>query len=95
MRVAAELSAVMATQTALDAGASQDEIHEIGVETRSRPRFRTVLTRRVRYWTDGAVIGSKTFLREVEARIRDASKPPKRFDASDDGLIFSYRQLRS
>ena len=95
MRVAAELSAVMATQAALESGASQEEIHEAGVEARSRPRFRTVLTRRVRYWTDGAVIGSKTFLREVEAKIRDASRPPKRFDASADGLIFSYRQLRS
>ena len=64
---------VMATQAALESGAPQGEIHEVGVEASSLPRFRTVLTRRVRYWTDGAVIGSKTFLREVEAKIRDAS----------------------
>ena len=71
-----KLSAVMATQAALEAGASQDEIHEIAVETRSRPRFSTVLTRRVRYWTDGAVIGSKTFLREG-AMLKSETRPDR------------------
>ena len=67
---------------------------EADVRARAAPHFRSTLLRRVRYWVDGSVIGSKTFLREMEARLRDPGKPPKRFDRSDMDSIFSYRQLR-
>ena len=94
-QVVAEMNAAMAMQAAAEAGASQDEIQETGIEARACPRFKTTLLRRVRYWTDGTVIGSKTFLREVEAIIRQRASASKRFDRSDNTSIFSYRQLRT
>ncbi len=93
-RVALEFGASMARQAAAESGADAEEIHAAGKQALLRPRFRTTLLRRVRYWTDGTVIGSKTFLREVEARFRDPARPLKRFDQSDMPALFSYRQLR-
>ena len=93
-KVVAEFGSSMARQAVGEAGASQEEVYAVGEEARRTPRFRTTITRRVRYWTDGVVIGSKTFLLEVEARFRGGDRPPKRFDRSGLDSIFSYRQLR-
>ena len=93
-QVAAEFGSSMASQVAAEAGAPPEEIHAAGENARKRPRFRTMLMRRTRYWVDGAVIGSKIFLREVESRIRGSGRHIKRFESSDSPLIYSYRQLR-
>jgi|APSaa5957512622_1039677.scaffolds.fasta_scaffold44353_2 hypothetical protein len=66
----------------------------------TRDRFTVTVRRRVRYWTDGAVIGSELFVREVAATLTDAKRalrkrlakgtPPS---SADTPRLFACRRL--
>jgi hypothetical protein len=59
-----------------------------------KPRFVLTVTRRVRHWSDGAIIGSKLFVCNMTAEFYDDERAErKRFDESAAGLV-SFRQLR-
>jgi len=63
--------------------------------------FSTVATRRVRYWTDGLVIGSRLFVTEIMTAARGAGHMAKRrcavaLEESRAGLrLVFYRRLRA
>jgi hypothetical protein len=59
-----------------------------------RPAFGLTVRRRVRHWSDGAIIGSKLFVKTLTAEFYGAARAErKRFDESGSGLV-SFRQLR-
>jgi hypothetical protein len=62
---ARELRKEFARVQAGEAGATTAEIEQAVAAAAPEPPALTVITRRVRYWTDGLAIGSKRFLRET------------------------------
>jgi hypothetical protein len=62
---ARELRKEFARVQAGEAGGSTAEIEQAVAAAAPEPPALTVITRRVRYWTDGLAIGSKRFLRET------------------------------
>ena len=83
---------------ASETGASSDQVDEAQRQAARSPAFLLCLDRRVRYWTDGLIIGGKIFVREMASRrwaaerverhrLQPASGP------AADGL-YAYRRLR-
>jgi len=67
-RMIAELAANMARIAAGERGEDAETIFaEEEAARNTRDRFTVTARRRVRYWTDGAVIGSEIFVREIAA----------------------------
>ena len=100
-RVVAELAANMARIAAGERGEDSETISaEEEAARNTRDRFTVTVRRRVRYWTDGAVIGSEVFVREVAATLTDAKRafgkrlakgtPPH---SGDTPPLFAYRRL--
>jgi len=84
--------------TASEAGSSAEQIDAAIHEAAGNPPFVLRLDRRVRYWSDGLIIGGKTFVREIAGRLWDAERvhchrlqPARGLGA--DGL-YAYRRLR-
>jgi len=100
-RVIAELAANMARIAAGERGEAAETISAEQEAARStRDRFTVTARRRVRYWTDGAVIGSEIFVREIAATLTDAKRAlSKRLargtlaDSPDIPPLFAYRRL--
>ena len=98
-RVTAELAANLARIAAGERGEDSETIFaEEEAARTSRDRFTVTARRRVRYWTDGAVIGSELFVREVAAKLFDAKRALRKRlargiqpDSSDP--LFAYRRL--
>ena len=85
----------------LGTGASRNEVEQNVPATEEIP-FARVLRCRVRYFTDGAVIGSKTFVNEAFANARerfterrkDGARRLRGDAAAAAGLLWSLRDLR-
>jgi len=98
--VAALLRAELARVTAAERGASTEEIEKAQEEAKRVVPFELVVTRRVRYWTDGAIIGSKEFVRRFAEEFLRHKRVERKRMAQSGGLqaqqspIFSFRRLR-
>lgn len=95
----AEFRGQLARTLCGEAGGSSEEIHdsyEAGKE-KEAPMLR--LNRRVRYFSDGLIIGSKAFVREVAAQHFPAEKAAKkrlgRGRIPDGGELFSFRRVQT
>ncbi len=65
-----------------------------GAGAKREPAFTLTTHRRVRHWSDGAIIGSKPFVRALTAELYGAERAARKcFDDSRCGLV-SFRQLR-
>jgi putative transposase len=98
-RLQSELRADMARTIAAESGASGEEIREAHEAALKRPPLVLQATRRLRYWNDGAVIGSKLFVQGIAAELYGSERAAKR--RYGKGLlpetataIFSLRCLR-
>ena len=100
-RVVAELAANMARIAVGERGEDSETIlAEEEAARNTRDRFTVTVRRRVRYWTDGAVIGSELFVREVAGRLFEAKRalrkrlakgtPP---GSAGTPPLFAYRRL--
>lgn len=77
--VAAELRADMAkTIEAERNDATSESVKTAYAEAKRRPSLQLVATRRMRYWTDGAVIGSKLFVQKVAIDLYGEEKAKRR-----------------
>ena len=101
-RVIAELTANMARIAAGERGEDSQGIAAAEEEARTgRGRFLLTVGRRVRYWTDGALIGSELFVREMAVKVIGGARasrkrlaeghPPGGLD--DAPVLFAYRRL--
>jgi putative transposase len=88
------LRANLARLAALEAGLTDEQVSMAVDKAGRRPAFALTARRRVRHWSDGAIIGSKLFVRTLTAEFYGAQRAVrKRFDDSGCGLV-SFRQLR-
>ena len=79
----------------------QPDVLEETLQNINRPvQFHTQAIRHVRYWVDGAVIGSELFVKELMTRIRGSAHMKKRrltraVQAEANGVhLVCYKQLR-
>ncbi len=97
-RVLAELNADIARVAASERGEGSEAVFRAEAEARTVPSRRLVLTRRVRYWSDGAIIGSRSFVTNLTAHIFGPERAQtKRLAATESGTqiaLFAFRQLR-
>lgn len=99
--VLAEMNANMARVAAAERYESPENIAAAGEAARKGPGFVLTVQRRVRYWSAGAIIGSKTFVRQMAATLINPDRAQKKRLAaareSGDGKIaglYSWRSLR-
>jgi hypothetical protein len=98
-RVVAELAANMARIAGGERGEDSETIFaEEEAARSSRDRFTVTARRRVRYWTDGVVIGSELFVRDVAAKLFDVRHALKKRLARGTppgcgNPLFAYRRL--
>ena len=84
-----EFARIIAAET----GQSTADIEQAMADADREPVFTTRLDRRVRYWTDGVIIGSRTFVLEIASAFR--SDPEKhRLGKTPAGELFSWARLR-
>jgi hypothetical protein len=98
-RLQAELRADMGRTMAAESGADTKEMVEAYEAGQKRPPLMLQATRRIRYWSDGAVIGSKLFVQSVAAELYGAERARKRRYGKGilpdrETAIFSLRCLR-
>ena len=100
-RVLRELDAELAQLTAAEQGCAMDEAFSAAEKARRGDAFVLTVHRRVRYWSDGAIIGSKSFVRRLAGELIDAKRAEKRqlscARESVDGQvsgIYSWRHLQ-
>ncbi|MFO7821868.1 MAG: hypothetical protein R6V56_07450, partial [Lentisphaeria bacterium] len=98
--VATLLRMELARVAASERNERPEEIEKVQKEARSGVPFELQVTRRVRYWTDGTIIGSKSFVREFAAQVfgneRVKQKRLTGSKAEKEGVpqIFSFRKLQ-
>jgi REP element-mobilizing transposase RayT len=93
-QIVACLGIHLARLVAIEAGMDDGEVGEAVREAKRKVRFALRVSRRVRHWSDGAIIGSKLFVRNMTAEFYGAERAErKRFDESGTALV-SFRQLR-
>ena len=101
-RVMAELAANLARIAAGERGEDSETIFAAEAEARTgRDPFLLTVRRRVRYWSDGALIGSELFVREMAAKLLDTKRAlRKRLSPGlspgrpgDPPALFAYRRL--
>ena len=86
---------------ASERGESTEEIEGAQKEAASGVPFELCVTRRMRYWTDGAIIGSKDFVRNFSAaffgeeRTRHKRLARSCSGPGGDDPLYSFRQLRT
>ena len=95
--VIAELRSDMARMIAAGCGLSSEQIFAAAEEARKGDGFVLTLHRRVRYWSDGAVIGSKLFVRRIGVELFGARASAKRLrvahTSSGVSDLYAYRRL--
>ena len=98
----AELRADMARLAAAERGESSEAIFAAEEAARKGPGFVLTAARRVRYWSDGAIIGSKLFVRNIAAAAVDPAGAEKKRLARSRlpgggraGGLYSWRVLRT
>ena len=97
--VADELRADIArTMEAARKDATGDTVKAAYDEAKRKPAIQLVASRRVRYWTDGAVIGSKLFVQQVATEMYGEDRAKQRRygtgELPEGGKLFSLRCLR-
>jgi len=91
----------LARRTALENPTSTtDEIEASMAAAAQRPRFVLRLDRRIRYWTDGLVVGSKKFVLETAARLDGTDKAQRhrlqQAERAGHGVgLWAYRRLNT
>jgi len=86
----------LARRLACEEGESTEKIEEAMTAAAARPRFTLRLGRRVRYWSDGLIIGRKIFVREMAARVFGTKRAMEhRLEQADGKDICAYRRLHS
>ena len=97
-----EFEADMTRLTVAEAGGSSEEIAAAERAARKGSGFALTVRRRVRYWSDGAIIGSKQFVRELAAELihreRAAKKRLARSRSAESGALarlHAWRFLRA
>jgi len=76
--VIAELRSDMARVIAAEQGLSSEEIFAAAEDAKKGDGFVLGVGRRVRYWSDGAVIGSKLFVRRIAGELFDPEHAAKK-----------------
>lgn len=92
-----ELRIELARISASEAGAVGQELAAVIANASRGLPFHFLLDRRGRYWIDGAVIGSKAFIRDTVAQSlgeKTGRRRLKRAEDISDGQVYSYRSLR-
>jgi len=97
-RILAELNADMARVAAAERGESSEAIFAPESAARRGDWFVLTVRRRVRYWSDGAIIGSKSFVRNIAAAVLDPDRAEKKRLATGRrgearAGIYSWRRL--
>ena len=102
--VVAELAANMARIAAGEGGEDAEAIFAAESQARTgREPFLLTVRRRIRYWTDGALIGSELFVRDMATKLIDPTRAARRALAEarppgvSDGppTLCAYRRLLS
>ena len=98
-RVTAELHADIVRVAAAERGESSEAIVAAEKAARKGSPVRLRITRRVRYWSDGAIIGSKLFVlamtSELFGRSRAENKRLAATESADGMALFAFRCLRN
>ncbi|OPZ25377.1 MAG: Transposase IS200 like protein [Lentisphaerae bacterium ADurb.BinA184] len=85
--------------SAAKAGAGPAEIEAEMEKAAKTPSFVVQLDRRVRYWTDGLIIGGKAFVRETATRVLNADQVRRhRLEPARGphaGGLYAYRRLHT
>jgi len=89
----------LARRTAAASGGSAEQIDAAMCEAEKSPSFVIRVDRRVRYWTDGLIIGSRTFVRETAAllwsREHVARHRLQRARGPGGTELYAYRRLHA
>ena len=93
--VANEFRGELARVAAFERGESSAEIVQAEQEGKHGVPFQVTVTRRMRYWTDGAIIGSREFVDRMSRQVfGDERTDKKRFEPEKATGLVSFRQLR-
>ncbi|NOY80686.1 MAG: hypothetical protein GXP31_06740 [Kiritimatiellaeota bacterium] len=98
-RVLAELNADIARLAAAERGETSEKVFAAEEAGRQGAGFVLTVRRRVRYWSDGAIIGSKLFVRNVAASVVGSERAEKKRLAGakygeENAGVYSWRVLR-
>ena len=89
----------LARLSAIDSGMCPEQTEAAMKRVAKPPDFLLRADRRVRYWTDGLIIGGKAFVREMAARVwcSDHVRRHRLQPASGPGAenLYAYRRLHS
>lgn len=91
-----QLRAEMRRTIVAESEAPMEQVIEAYEEAKKEVPLLLRMDHRIRYWTDGAVIGSKTFVQEISDRVYGEGKR-KRFaqgQFSEEESLFFLRRLR-
>ena len=95
--VIAELRSDMARVIASEQRLSSEEALQAAEEAKKADGFVLTVSRRMRYWSDGAVIGSKLFVRRIGVELFGGRASEKRLSvartSSGVGGLCAYRRL--
>lgn len=96
--VCGEFRSQLARTIAYEAGADEEEIRKAINDARKKESMHIRFLRRTRHWTDGAIIGTKAFVREIGMMFENEERVnKKRFSSgrnSDGDLIHCFKNLR-
>ncbi|MFW5996534.1 MAG: hypothetical protein ACOCQP_00825, partial [Lentisphaeria bacterium] len=91
-----EFRGELARVTVSESGGTPEEIRQAEETAKEGVPFRLTVTRRMRYWSDGAIIGSRTFVEQFGRQVfGDERIERKRFKTEKNSGLTSFRQLRS
>lgn len=94
--LAAEFRGELARVAVHESGGTADESLAAEQAARRGVPFRLTVMRRVRHWTDGAIIGSHSFVSDFSSKVFGRERTErKRFDTDASGELASFRELRS
>ena len=100
-RVLREMDAELARVTVAERGDSSADVSAAADKARRGDGFVLTVHHRVRYWSDGAIIGSKSFVRRIAGELIDPNRAAKRQlpcarDAVDGRIsgLYSWRRLQ-
>lgn len=95
----AELRGQIARTLAMDDELDGEEVQAAYEEGKTKPPLSLRADRRLRYWTDGLIIGSRDFVREVGSQIFGHERAKrKRFtkaESPEGDALYSYRKLQT
>ena len=84
--------------TAAETGLESDEIHAAAASARRKESMPIRFLRRTRHFTDGAILGSKLYIREIGIHFEDPTKVDKKQFARGQSptgpTIYSFRKLQ-